>query len=67
MKTHDQTTGVAVLCDQQGRIIEVIRDELGLEERIASGQSFPRLVDQANMKKSLNFLVELRSQGAVFG
>jgi signal transduction histidine kinase len=61
-----ETTGIALLCDSQGTVLKVLRDELGVGERIAPGQPWSALVDRGSLKKALNFLVELREKGAVF-
>jgi signal transduction histidine kinase len=66
MNFYVQALGIALLCDVQGTIQHVIRDELNLGDRIAPGRSFTLVVDRASFKKALNFLVTLREQKAVF-
>ncbi len=61
-----QASGIALLCDIQGTIQHVIRDELDLGDRIAPGRPLTLVVDRASFKKALNFLVTLREQKAVF-
>ncbi len=61
-----QAVGIALLCDVQGTIQHVIRDELDLGDRIAPGRPLTLVVDRASFKKALNFLVALREQKAVF-
>jgi two-component system OmpR family sensor kinase len=53
--------GLALLCDIEGAICQVMRDDLGLSP--VPGQPFPLLVDRTSMPKALNFLVDLRAQG----
>jgi signal transduction histidine kinase len=59
--------GVAVVCDLEGNVLEVIRDDLGFAESDVQGRPFALLVDRASLGKALSLLVELRAQGAVFG
>jgi signal transduction histidine kinase len=59
-----QSQGLALLCDLQGLILRVLRNDLGLE-KAAAGQLFFSLVDNTSRAKALNFLTELKSQGAV--
>lgn len=58
--------GLALVCDRDGTIIEVLRDELGQAERAVPGRSLSALVDRGSMAKSLNFLLEIKSHGAAF-
>ena len=58
--------GFAVLCDLQGIVARVLRDNLALGERIAPGQTLTRLVDRGSLSKALSFLVEIKAQGATF-
>ncbi len=66
MKSKEQAGGIALLCDLDGTIRQVVRDELELGERVAPGRSLTMLVDRGSLQKTLNFLVELRTQGAAF-
>ncbi len=61
-----QTQGVALLCDDNGVILETVRDEIGLGDRVAAGQPFIALVDSASVEKALSFLAALHNQGAAF-
>lgn len=52
--------GIALLCDPQGMILQILRNDLvGVEA--AAGHLFPRLVDQASRFKALNFLNEINT------
>lgn len=64
--TNSDTRGVALLCDDNGVILETVRDEIELGDRVAAGQSFIALVDGASVEKALSFLATLHSQGAAF-
>jgi signal transduction histidine kinase len=61
-----QASGIALMCDTQGTIQYVIRDELNLGDRIAPGRPLTLVVDRASFQKALNFLVTLREQKAAF-
>ncbi len=62
--TGHQPLGLALLCDLQGLILRVLRDDQGLVKP-APGQLFFSLVESASRTKAMNFLVEIKSQGAV--
>lgn len=66
MNLTPSQTGLACLCDADGTIVQVIRDDLGIGERLAPGQLFARLVERGSLIKALNFLTELKTRGAVF-
>ena len=59
-----QVRGLALLCDLQGLIVQVLRNDLGLE-KAAPKQLFFGLVESASREKAMNFLTELKSQGAI--
>lgn len=65
LRTENQGAGIALLCDEQGKIVRVIRDEFGLAVE-AVGSSLTRLVDRDSFQKALQFLHELRTEGAAF-
>lgn len=66
MELDGQTPGITLLCDAQGAIVRVIRDDLGIANAVAPGQPLTLLVDRGSFRKALNFLIELRTQGAAF-
>jgi signal transduction histidine kinase len=59
-----QSQGLVLLCDLQGLILRVLRNDLNLE-KAATGQLFFSLVDNASRAKAMNFLTEIKSQDAV--
>jgi signal transduction histidine kinase len=59
--------GLAVLCDVQGTILDVVRDDLGVAGRLAPGRPLTLVVDRGSLSKALSFLVDLRAQGTAFG
>ena len=59
----DQTEGLVLLCDPQGLIRQVLRNDLDLAEA-QPGQLFFRIVESASRSKALNFLTQIKAQGA---
>ncbi|MGC8658646.1 MAG: sensor histidine kinase [Desulfomonilaceae bacterium] len=66
MKNQNAEFGIVFLCDLDGKVMEVIRDEIGLSETICCGRSLSTIVDRGSFGKTLNFIVEIKSRGAVF-
>ena len=66
MISTDEASGFALLCDERGRLLRVVRDELGLGERETHGSSFTSLIDESSLDKSLRFLEHLRTRRAAF-
>jgi signal transduction histidine kinase len=66
MKPDKQAAGIALVCDVQGTILKVIRDELDISDKVIPGKPLTSLVDQGSCAKALNFLAELREQRAAF-
>ena len=56
--------GLALVCDLQGLILRVLRNDLSLEQA-APGQLFLGLVDHASRGKAMNFLTGIKSRGAI--
>ncbi|WP_448381712.1 sensor histidine kinase [Desulfosoma sp.] len=65
MKTKKQAppATVVLLCDAQGIIRNVLRDDLELGEALAPGRLFALTVDEDSFQKALNFLHHLKTQG----
>ncbi|QGG47149.1 hybrid sensor histidine kinase/response regulator [Heliorestis convoluta] len=61
---QEESAGISVLCDYDGIILRVIRDELGLN--VEEGMHFRYLVSEDSVDKAENFLAMLRLQSAVF-
>ncbi len=57
--------GLALLCDEAGAILQVLRDDLGLTAAVPA-RLFLRLVDGDSRVKALNFLAKTRETGAAF-
>jgi len=64
--TAEPTLGIALLCDDSGAIIEVMRDEFGLASRIGPGRTFSALVNAEGVGKALAFIQALRTHRAAF-
>jgi diguanylate cyclase (GGDEF)-like protein len=66
MERHDSTLAMVLMCNQEGVIISVIHDGLGIDPSKLLGKPFPMLVASSNFPKALSFLVELRTKRIVF-
>lgn len=66
MKEQTPDIGVVFLCALDGTVLEVIRDDMGLNDRIHLGKSLSTIVERGSLGKSLNFIVEIKSRGAAF-
>jgi hypothetical protein len=62
----EPTPGLAVLCDRDGVIQEVVRDGFALGDRLAPGRGLTEVVDAACVEKARDFLSALREQQAAF-
>lgn len=67
MNPGKRTPGVALVCDLEGDILEVIRDDLGFADQSVQGRPFALVVDRASFRKALSLLTELKVQDAAFG
>ena len=66
MKEQTPDIGVVFLCALDGTVLEVIRDDMGLNDRIHLGKSLSTIVERGSLGKSLNFIVEIKLKGAAF-
>ena len=62
---HDQ--GIALICDLQGRVREIIRDNLNLGPRLSPGTPIAQLADVGNQEKAGHFLEVIHTTGAALG
>jgi len=62
----ERAVGIALLCDPQGTIQEVVRDGLGLQGRVAPGLPLTEMVDPHCEEKARAFFETLRTQSAAF-
>ncbi|MDG4551271.1 MAG: ATP-binding protein [Candidatus Contendobacter sp.] len=65
IKLHDQ--GIALICDLQGRVCEIIRDNLDLGPRLRPGTPIVELADIGNQEKARHFLEVIHATGAALG
>ncbi|GAK53629.1 histidine kinase [Candidatus Moduliflexus flocculans] len=61
-----QTPGIILLCDCDGKIREVHRDDFGVTDAFRPGVPLSIAVDRDSLGKALSFLRELREQGSAF-
>ncbi len=59
--------GTALRCDAEGRILEIITDEIGGAQVFVPGRLFSFGVDRDSLGKCLSFMLEIRKNGAAFG
>ena len=64
-RLHDQ--GIALICDLQGRVREIIRDSLDFGSRLPPGTPIVELADAGNQEKARHFLDVIHSTGAALG
>ncbi|MES2571632.1 MAG: hypothetical protein V4710_16455, partial [Verrucomicrobiota bacterium] len=60
MMENASEKGIAVICDGQGIVQSVVRDELGLASRLSPGNSILDLVDPVDQEKGRQFLLALQ-------
>jgi len=62
-----RAAGVALACDPEGVVTEVVSDGLGVAAHLAPGSRFAELCDADCGDKAEAFLEELRRQGGAYG
>lgn len=60
------SSGIALLCNLEGVIVDVLRNSPELKIPAQPGLMFTRLVAGGSLAKALTFLTDLQAQGAVF-
>lgn len=60
---NQKPTGVSLLCDLRGNVLELLCDEIGLDDKIATNQLFITAFDSDSREKATNFLIELKLRG----
>lgn len=66
MERRASILGMVLMCNQDGVIISVVHDGLGIAQSELLGKPFPMLVASSSFQKALSFLVELRTKRIVF-
>jgi two-component system, OmpR family, sensor kinase len=59
-------SGLALLCDPQGAIIDILHNPPELEIEAQKGKPFTRLVASGSLANALSFLADIRAKGAAF-
>lgn len=57
-----EVKGFALLCDYNGIIKSVLRDDFGIAENNPEGKLFSNLIDSDSRRQSLNFLLEIKQK-----
>jgi signal transduction histidine kinase len=60
------TKGFALLCDENGKIKDLLRNDIGLDAEQIRGKLFPSLVEQGSRPKAINFLMDIRTNEVAF-
>jgi signal transduction histidine kinase len=60
-----QVVGLALLCNPDGTLRDLLRDNVGLKEAFVPGRAFTSILDLGSFNKGLNFLAMLWAQQAV--
>ncbi len=63
---EENISGVSLLCDMHGRLIEFLRDDIGLAGRLRPGQPFSMVFDTESIQKGFRFFSEVKSKGTAF-
>jgi signal transduction histidine kinase len=63
MNSQDKTPGIALHCDREGIIREILQDTLGPSTVFQTGKHFLRTLHEGSQPKGLNFLTEIRTSG----
>ena len=67
MTSTSEPSGMVVLCDAEGVVQRVLRDDLHLEGELHVGQHIERIVDEGSREKWRNMMSALAEHGAVYG
>lgn len=62
----EKVKGCAFLCDYDGRIINVLRDDFKLSEPAPDGQLFTSFFEHNSMQMALNMLTEIKAKNVAF-
>lgn len=66
MNPSGEDRGIVLVCDQQGTVQRIVRDDLGLSGRVPPGSPVNDLVDPGVREKIGGFLAELQARQAAF-
>ena len=66
MNDPKSNIGIVLLCNLDGSVTEVVRDETGLLEKSSCGKSLSTIVERGSLAKALNFIIDIKTYGAAF-
>ena len=66
MSSGGEDRGIVFVCDRDGTVQRVVRDDLQLSSRVHAGSHITDLVDEGVREKIAGFLAELRARQAVY-
>jgi PAS domain S-box-containing protein len=66
MAPEREQRGLVLLCDAEGNIVQVMRDDFEMGDCVAPGRPLTLAVDRRSFAKALSFMAELRSRGRAF-
>lgn len=58
--------GLSIVCDEDGVLLEILRDDQGLLGGFGPGTRFPSIVERDSLARALDFIMEIRNTGAAF-
>lgn len=64
--SEENISGVSFLCDMHGRLIEFLKDDIGIAARLRPGQPFSMMFDTESIQKGFKFFSEVKSKGTAF-
>jgi signal transduction histidine kinase len=64
-EVENQEQGLALICDEQGDVLELLCNDLGADE-VGAGRHLTQIVDEGSQEKVRNLLARLREEGAIF-
>lgn len=62
MITENKINGFAILCDGAGMILEIVKDEIGFQNKITPGSLFFNYLEPESRYKFLDFLIEIKTK-----
>lgn len=66
MANGNKIGGLAIFCDLTGKIVNVLKDDIGLEKLNPVGRLFSTLISPDQRNSSLDFIFEIKAQNVAF-
>jgi signal transduction histidine kinase len=63
---HDNITGFALLCDDEGKLKKILKDDFRITADKKTGTLFTNIVDRESRPKAMNFLRDIKEDKAAF-